>query len=77
MMDKFDKIEALYARRSELNLNTCTLENEIAKSSSSPNIIQMMKDLRDIHYEEFMLEYEIKAVLQPDIKSIWNRIINR
>jgi hypothetical protein len=74
-MDKFEEIEQLYARRSELNLKICSLENDIAQSNNTTDKLQLLKELRSAHYREFMSEYEIKAVLEPEKISIWNRII--
>jgi hypothetical protein len=76
-MEKFEQIEKLYARRSELNLHTCTLEDAIANSSDRAQKLGHLNELRNAHYEMFMLEYEIKAVLEPDMKSIWNKICRR
>jgi hypothetical protein len=76
-MDKFEQIEQLYRHRSELNLHICTLEDSIANSMDRTEKIGNLRLLRDAHYQMFMLEYEIKAVLEPDLKSIWNKILRR
>jgi len=72
-MEKYEQINALYARRSELTLATVTLEDRIVNSISTDRLA-MLKELRNLHYEEFMLEYEIKAVLEPEKSKVWNLI---
>lgn len=72
-MEKYEQINALYARRSELTLATVTLEDKIVNSISTDRLA-MLKELRNLHYEEFMLEYEIKAVLEPEKNSVWKLI---
>lgn len=71
-MEKYERIEALYARRSELELAICTLENKIVNAPSTDRLGQL-RQLRDLHYQEFMMEFEIKAVLEePKKRSFWN-----
>lgn len=74
-MEKFEQIEQLYARRSEINLRICVLESAITNSNDRAEKIGYLRELRDMHYQEFMSEFEIKAVLEPEKISIWNRIL--
>ncbi|QFG10177.1 hypothetical protein SEA_SLOOPYJOE_33 [Arthrobacter phage Sloopyjoe] len=76
-MDKYESIEELYARKSEINLRIVTLEEKIARSADYTQNRVDLQELADLHYKEFMIQYEIKAVLDAPKPNILTKLFTR
>ncbi|QFG09328.1 hypothetical protein PBI_SALK_33 [Arthrobacter phage Salk] len=76
-MDKYESIEELYARKSEINLRIVSLEEKIARSADYAQNRVDLQELADLHYKEFMIQYEIKAVLDAPKPNILTKLFTR
>lgn len=76
-MEKYQSIEALYARKSELNLNILTLEEKIARSADYAQNRVDLQTLGSLHAEVTMLQYEIMAVIEAPKPTLLNKLLNR
>lgn len=76
-MEKFVAIEALYKEKSDINLKIVTLEEKIARSADYAQNHIDLAALAGLHYQEFMVEYEIKAVLDAPKPTLLNKLLNR
>ena len=68
-MEKYETIEALYKDKSEINLKIVTLEEKIARSADYAQNHIDLAALAGLYYQEFMIQYEIKAVLDAPKKN--------
>lgn len=76
-MDKYESIEELYARKSEINLRIVSLEEKVARSADYAQNRVDLQELADLHYKEFMIQYEIKAVLDAPKPTIFTKLFTR
>lgn len=76
-MEKYETIEALYADKSELNLKIVSLEEKIARSADYAQNHIDLAELAGLHYQEFMIQYEIKAVLDAPKKNRLTKLFAR
>lgn len=76
-MEKYQSIEALYARKSELNLNILTLEEKIAKSADYHQNMKDLQILGSLHAEITMIQYEIMAVIDAPKPTLLNKLLKR
>jgi uncharacterized protein YihD (DUF1040 family) len=76
-MEKFETIQALYQEKSDLDLKIVTLTEKIARSADYAQKHIDLAELAGLYYQEFMNEYEIKAVLDAPKKNILTKLFTR
>lgn len=76
-MEKYETIEELYSTKSELNLKIVTLEEKIARSADYAQNHIDLAELAGLYYQEFMIQYEIKAVLDAPKPNILTKLFTR
>ncbi len=76
-MEKYEAIEELYARKSELNLRIISLEETIARSADYVQNKKDLDELANLYHRGFMIEYEIKAVLEAPKPTLLNKFLGR
>lgn len=76
-MEKYETIEELYSTKSELNLKIVALEEKIARSADYAQNRVDLQELGDLHYAAFMIQYEIKAVLDAPRPNVLTKLFTR
>ncbi|QFG09742.1 hypothetical protein PBI_SHIBA_33 [Arthrobacter phage Shiba] len=76
-MEKYETIEALYKEKSDLNLKIIALEDKIARSADYAQNHIDLAELAGLYHQEFMIQYEIKAVLDAPKKNVFTKLFTR